>query len=234
MGCFGRAHGVPHLADVVVDLFNSALQPSSRRTYGTGQRAYSRFMTTMQGGIAFPFRRRELGQTELNLAFFIAFLLLEPNVRQASTILNYETHVKYLFKEEGCSDEAWSTPFLKQVRKGLRNTLPTMSDKRKPLLLPLVAAHSLFATPRTNQGRLLKFATILGFIGMLRPNALTKLNPDSFTFVTARGRSIKMPAQQSSFNTKLTGLRLRDKIIGFHVDFRSKTMRHARAHFPSL
>ena len=191
-------------------------------------------MATMRGGVAFPFHRRVLGQTELNLAFFIAFLLLEPTVRQASTILNYETHVKYLFKEEGCAEEAWATPFLKQIRKGLRNTLPTMADKRKPLLLPLVASHPLFETPGTNQERLLRFATILGFIGMLRPNALTKLSPDSFMFVTARGRSFKMPAQQTCFQRKLTGLRLQEKITGFHIDFRAKTMRHARAHFPNL
>ena len=52
----------------------------------------------------FPFQRRTLTETELNLAFFMAFLLLEPKITAASTILGYETHVKYMFKEEGCAE----------------------------------------------------------------------------------------------------------------------------------
>ena len=92
------------LADVVMDLFDAALQPSSRRTYKTGQRAYMRFLRTIHDGSVFPFQRRTLTETELNLAFFMAFLLLEPKITAASTILGYETHVKYMFKEEGCSE----------------------------------------------------------------------------------------------------------------------------------
>ena len=56
-------------------------------------------------GRRFPFRHRFLPETELNLAFFLAFLLLEPSITKASTILGYETHVKYLFKTEGCPEE---------------------------------------------------------------------------------------------------------------------------------
>ena len=101
---FGIKHRIPDLAEVVMDLFDAALQPSSRRTYGTGQRAYDRFTRYMDGGSYFPFQRRTLGETELNLAFFIAFLLLKPGINKANTILNYTSHVKYVFKEEGCPE----------------------------------------------------------------------------------------------------------------------------------
>ena len=102
---FGINHAVPELTEVVMSLFHAALQPSSQRTYRTGQRAYYRFLETIQGGRRFPFKRRILPETELNLAFFMAFLLLEPSINKASTILGYETHVKYLFKSEGCPEE---------------------------------------------------------------------------------------------------------------------------------
>ena len=99
-----QQYGVLELAHTVMDLFDAALKPSSRRTYKTGQRAYTRFLETLQDGIRFPFRPLALRHTELNLAFYIAFLLLEPTVRKATTILNYETHVKSWFRSEGCPE----------------------------------------------------------------------------------------------------------------------------------
>ena len=55
----------------------------------------------MQGGIYLPFQRQTLGETELNLAFFAAFLVLEPKITKATTITGYTAHVKYVFREEG-------------------------------------------------------------------------------------------------------------------------------------
>ena len=101
---FGHQYRVVELAHTVMDLFDAALKPSSRRTYKTGQRAYSRFLEALQDGIHFPFRPLALRHTELNLAFYIAFLLLEPTVRKAWSILNYETHVKSWFRSEGCPE----------------------------------------------------------------------------------------------------------------------------------
>ena len=89
-----------------MDLHKASLQLSSRRTYKTGQRAYLRFMDTLQGGVLFPFKPRSLQQTELALAIFMAFLLLQPKIRKATTILSYKTHVKSLFRNEGCPEVA--------------------------------------------------------------------------------------------------------------------------------
>ena len=192
---FGRDHAVPELAEVVMSLFYAALRTSSQRTYRTGQRAYDRFLRTIQGGRRFPFKRRYLLETELNLAFFMAFLLLEPSITKATTILGYETHVKYLFRTEGCPEELWKTPFLRQVRRGLKNTLPSSADGRKPLLLPLIMSRPHFLTVESSEQRLLRFATIFGFIGMLRPHSLESLGPGSFTVVTEHGEQNPMPKQ---------------------------------------
>ena len=68
---------------------------SSRKTYNTGQKAYKRFIKTLREGDMLPFRRRHLAKTELTLAFFMANLLLKPTINVGTTILGYETHVKY-------------------------------------------------------------------------------------------------------------------------------------------
>ena len=67
---FGIKKRVPNLNEIVLDLFDAALQPSSRRTYRTGQRAYDRFIHSMHNGVFFPFQRRNLGETELNLSSY--------------------------------------------------------------------------------------------------------------------------------------------------------------------
>lgn len=93
---FGKRVNKIGLAGVVMDLYDAAIQDSTRNQYKTGQRAYVRFATfvNVHEGL-FPFSRRSLKKTELTLAFFMAHLLLKPTINKASTILNYETHVKY-------------------------------------------------------------------------------------------------------------------------------------------
>ena len=92
---FGHDHGVPHLAEVVLDLYDAALMLSSRKTYNTGQRAYRQFINTLRSGEMLPFNRRHLAKTELTLAYFMASLLLKPTINVGTTILGYESHVKY-------------------------------------------------------------------------------------------------------------------------------------------
>ena len=180
--------GVQDLAEVVLDLYDAALRVSSRNTYRTGQRAYNRFMTRLAVCRYYPFEPQSLSETELNLAFFMAFLLLEPRIRAAGTILNYETHVKFNFKEEGCPEALYTTQFLRQVRRGVKNTLPSKLDKRGALLLPLLTYDTSFQASPTDGRCLLLFATIIGFMGMLRPHTFAQLRPSSITLVTYTGR----------------------------------------------
>ena len=92
---FGRTVKRLDLATVVIDLYDSALQESSRMQYRTGQRAYMRFVNGIDlPGYLLPFPRTKLKKTELTLAFFMASLLLKPSIKRAATILGYETHVK--------------------------------------------------------------------------------------------------------------------------------------------
>ena len=119
---FGILIKRPDLAEVVEHLYDAALQKSSRRTYKTGQRAYLRFINELSGGCPLrrewlrPFKQKSLGRTELSLAFFMAYLVLQPSISAASTILGYVTHVKYRFRENGCTTEEYQTPLLGQVR----------------------------------------------------------------------------------------------------------------------
>ena len=92
---FGKLIGKLYLADIVIDLYEAALQESSRYKYKTDQRAYFDFLSGLpRSGYLLPFPRTRLQKTELTLAFFIASLVTRPTITKATTILNYETHVK--------------------------------------------------------------------------------------------------------------------------------------------
>ena len=191
-------------------------------------------MTRLTKGRYFPFEPLVLSETELNLAFFMAFLLLEPKIKAAGTILSYETHVKFSFNEQGCPEELYQTHFLKQVRRGVKNTLPSKLDKRGALLLPLLTYARSFKTGGTDADSILHFSTIIGFVGMLRPHTFAQLRPSSFTVVTYTGRCQRMPDNKFGFKTVLTEVRARGGILGFYIHFQSKTMLNAQAYLPSL
>ena len=93
---FGKQIKELYLADLVMDIYDAALQESSRAQYRTGQRAYLRFINQIPtNGYLLPFSKSRLQKTELVLAFFMASLVMRPSIKKASTILNYETHVKW-------------------------------------------------------------------------------------------------------------------------------------------
>ena len=92
---FGQEIDCAELAEIVEHLYDAALQDSSKKTYGTGQRAYFRFVQEIGRDEAYaPFVPKNLSQTELYLAFYLAFLILKPTITKATTILAYEGHVK--------------------------------------------------------------------------------------------------------------------------------------------
>ena len=217
-----------------MDLFHASLRESTRKSYKTGQRAYDRFILSLKQGDLFPFHSTVLSDTELNLAFYIAWLLLRPTITSASTILGYETHVKSLFLEEGCDESIFKTQFLRKVRRGVRNTLPMKADKRGALLLPLLAEHNAFVREGDDTSCILRFGTIMGFMAMLRPHTFEQLKPSSFTIVTDSGQCIKMPQGKHAFTNRIQELRRQHKILGFYIEFQSKTMLNAKAFLPSI
>ena len=226
--------GAQHLTEVVLDLYDASLRESTRNTYRVGQRAYDRFIATLDHGVRFPFLRNRISETELNLAFYIAYLLLRPTITSAKTVLGYETHVKSSFIEEGCGESIYKTPFLRKIRRGVRNTLPERADKRGALLLPLLTISMRSNRVDSNEYSLLHFATVIGFLGMLRPHTFAQLRPASLTLVTYAGKCIPMPNLKRSFMRVLDRSRRTARILGFVLDFQSKTRLNARAYLPSL
>ena len=122
----------------------------------------------------------------------MAFLLLEPRIKAAGRI-SCETQVKSWFKDEGCLMELYTTQLLQQVRRGVKNTLPLRVDKSGALFLTLLTYDRSFQVGTTNGDCLLQFSTIIGFIGMLRPQTFEHLRPSSITLVSYTGRCQTLP-----------------------------------------
>ena len=113
-------------------------------------------------------------------------------------------------------------PFLRKMRRGVRNTLPCRADRRGALLLPLLAEHEIFRREGDKIQDLLCFGTIIGFMAMLRPHTFNQLSPASFTIVTWSGRCFPMPRGKIAFKTKLRELRKQYRFLGFFIDLKAK------------
>ena len=186
---FAKKIGRLSLGDVVIDLYDSSLEESSRNQYSTGQRAYLRFMLSGPATeLTLPFPQTPLRETELSLAFFMATLVLKPTIKVGSTVLSYETHVKWMFRKEGCHPGEYRTPFLRQIRRGVRKMLPSRRDMRAAFLLPRWVFTPTFTDADSKSQYLVRFATVIGFVGMLRPHTFSQLQPLSFTLIV-RGRN---------------------------------------------
>ena len=231
---FGESLQRVDLAEVVIHLYDAALASSSRRTYRTGQRAYLNFMQEVGNKASLrPFSQSELGKTELSLAFFIAFLVLKPSITSASTILGYEGHVKYMFREDGCEPLEYQTPFLSQVRCGVKNFFPQQPDARRAFLLPMCLKNPVFQDVSSKKKALARLVTILGFTGMLRPHTFTSLQQSSFVIVPVQRKGVRFHGENRPLQERLGNLRSRE-ILGFYIEFKSKTLNYARAYFPNL
>ena len=231
---FGELHQVPGLAETVLDLYSAALRESSQKTYKTGQRAYFRFCSMLkQQQSPFPFEQQELSPTELTLAFYMASLLLEPTIKSGSTVIGYENHVKHMFRSEGCPPWEYQTAFLGQVRKGVKNTVPAKPGSRLALLLPSFKHKPEFQRPRTREEELNRFSTILCFVGLLRPHTLAQLGPSSFTMVTTR-TVVQGTGDARKFKEDLRWIAQQNQVLGFYIQFHSKTVKYARAYLPNL
>ena len=164
----------------------------------------------------------------------MAFLILKPSITKATTVLGYAGHVKYFFREHGCDDMEYKTPFLAQLRRGIQNTYPKQANKRTAFLLPHFVKTSDFLEPGSKPANLVRVATVCGFIGMLRPHTFTQLQPSSFSFVLKNEQVLQPPVPITSFRKYLNNLPKAGDMLGFYVTFKSKTMPVARAYFPNL
>ena len=169
------------------------------------------------------------------MAFFMAWLLLNRDISRATTVLNYETHTKFMFRGEGCHPEEYETSFLGQLRRGIENVLPAQADKRKAFLLPHHLSRVEFADDphQSVDSKIIKLATVLGFIGMLRPHTFLQLK---FTALVPVCRTPPSHAQMGPTMNLADFLinRGRTPLLGFFLEFKSKTLPTARAYFPNL
>ena len=115
--------------------------------------------------------------------------------------------------------------------------LPSRRDVRAAFLLPRYVFLRKFARTNERQQCLLRFATIIGFIGMLRPHTFRQLQPTSFTLVIQNGDGRLPPhlvnAREGPLFTRMVQT-AGNKIIGLFANFKSKTMLDATAYFPNL
>ena len=105
-------------------------------------------------------------------------------------------------------------------------------------MLPHYVKVGDFLEPGTKAGYLVRMATVLGFIGMLRPHTFTQLQPSSFSFVLTNEQVLQPPAQKkkqkTSFSQYLNKLSQPSGMLGLYVTFKSKKMPVACSYFPNL
>ena len=142
--------------------------------------------------------------------------------------------MKYFFRENGCGDTEYLTPFLGQIRRGIKNTYPPQANKRKAFLLPHFLDRTDYIAPGSKAADLARLATVLGFIGMLRPHTFAQLRPASFTFVLRNDHLLTTQTTSVSFQKLALQLSSMRNVLGFYITFRSKTMAAAQAYFPNL
>ena len=141
--------------------------------------------------------------------------------------------MQYKFREDGCDPGCYNTPFLNQVRCGVKNIFPQHPDARKPFLLPKYLTSSVYTAVSTRKGIVPRFAAILGFIGMLRPHTFTSLKASSLCFIRRKGGSVIQETSEAALRNRLRFISPRE-VLGFYINFKSKTMNCAWAYFPNL
>ena len=219
-------------AEVVMDLYESALAPSSRRTYRSGKRAYDRFIMKLPANIRrLPFIPRQLSELELSLAFFVADMVLDVPPKAASTMRGYLAHVKYHFRAAGCDPELFESVFLKQLLSGMDKSFPTDKDKRIAFLLPEYITNPVLECNNQGANRMLRLATVLGFIGMLRPHTFNQIQLASCTIIMRNNEHLSFQQLQKRRDSNQLA---KQAPVGFYIRFKSKTQQQAKAYFPYL
>ena len=206
------------LAKAVVYFYRNAWTASTTRTYKTGQRRWAKFTAAYPVITNYPFSRIPLQEYELALAFFAAHLALQPTISRGTTVASYLTHVRADWRQAGCPEDRLSSEFVALVTRGIHRALPATPDSRQAFLLLSCHPSPCFRDPSSPASFQLKFATLLGFFGMLRISAFSKLAPAAIILVSASGRQ-----------SLLTAVPLEDarsicrEFIGFFFRFRGKS-----------
>ena len=146
---YGQRIGNILLAKTVIYLYNNALAASTTRTYRTGQKHWTAFVTRYPAIPQHPFPHQPLREFELALAFFAAHLALQPSILCGSTVAGYLSHVRSEWRRAGCAKVYLSSQFVATVTRGIHRALPSKPDSRHALLLFDCPPPQIFLTPPT-------------------------------------------------------------------------------------
>ena len=102
--------------------------------------------------------------------------------------------------------------------KGIKRALPAAPDSRHAFLLLDSRPPPNFSSPVTPPEFKLKFATLLGFFGMLRFDVILNITPSRIVLVAPSGREVLL-----SRVPFITASSIPDKYIGFYFRFRGKS-----------
>ena len=166
----------------------------------------------------FPASRAALQEFELALAFFAAHLALQPTITRGTTVAAYLSHVQTLWRHNGCPKSSLTSTFIAIVTRGIHRALPAIPDDRSAFLLLDCRPPPDFLHPTTALLFRLKFATLLGFFGMLRFSSITLLKPIAIILVAASGRQTLLTRIPVS-----AAFGLCRRYIGFFYRFRGKS-----------
>ena len=166
----------------------------------------------------FPASRAALQEFELALAFFAAHLALQPTITRGTTVAAYLSHVQTLWRHNGCPKSSLTSTFIAIVTRGIHRALPAIPDDRSAFLLLDCRPPPDFLHPTTALLFRLKFATLLGFFGMLRFSSITLLKPIAIILVAASGRQTLLTRVPVA-----AAFGLCRQYIGFFYRFRGKS-----------
>ena len=138
-----------------------------------------------------------------------------------------------MFREDGCDPTEYQTAFLSQIRRGVRNVFPQQPDSRRAFLLPKYLDNASFRDISSRKKLLARFATIIGFIGMLRPHTFSNIQRSSFVLISKNRKDVGLQIEGRTIRDNRGEVSTGD-ILGFYIEFKSKTLNYARAYFPNL
>ena len=206
------------LKDAVLFFYCNSWKGSTTRSYGTGQRKWAAFAFKHHRIPFLPCPTAPLAEHDLALAYFAAHLALTPTITRGTTVASYLTHVRALWRHAGCPEKCLESEFVARVMKGIHRALPASPDPLQAFLLLDCRPPRDFTNPDSPNGFKLKFATLLGFFGMLRFDILLNLTPSQIVLVAPGGREVLL-ARVPFINAGL----IPHDFIGFYIRFRGKS-----------
>ena len=215
---YGEKFEKPLLKDAVLFFYCNSWKGSTTRNYGTGQRKWAAFTLEHRKIPYLPCPTSPLAEHNLALAYFAAHLALTPTITRGTTVASYLTHVRTLWRHAGCPDHLLESEFVARVMKGIHRALPAAPDSRQAFLLLDCRPPPEFADPPSLTGFKLKFATLLGFFGMLRFDIILNIKPSQIVLVAPCGREVLLTRVPF-----ITAWSIPRKFIGFFFRFRGKS-----------